>query len=110
MAVTRSAKKLCQSTLASTVTAEYTSPANTKTQVTEIWLTNTSGVTRTISLYAHGLANVNTLISSLPIEAGGVRVINGSKIVLEAAEVLGGKQDVGEDVILTAYGIQEVTS
>ena len=111
MPVTRTPKKLAQTALSTTVTARYTAPAATVTQITEIWLANTNTTTaRTVALYAHGTAANNTLIQAIKIPANGTKGIDGSKIVLAAGEVLAGKQDAGTDVILTAYGIEEVTS
>jgi len=110
MAVTRSAKKLAQSALGTEAAAVYTSPANTVTQVTEIWLANTNTTTaRKVAIYAHGTAAGNTLIPELEIPAKGTKIVN-AKIVLAAAEVFSAKQDTGTDVIITAYGVQEVTS
>ena len=109
MAITRSAKKLVQSALSTSASAKYTSPANTKTQVTEIWLANTNTTTaRKVTLYAHGVAAGNTILQDLEITAKGTVILDNCKIVLEATEVLAAKQDAGTDVILTAYGIQEV--
>jgi hypothetical protein len=111
VAVTRRGKKLAQTALSSAVTARYTSPANTATQVTEIYLTNTNTTTaRKAGLYAHGTAGTNVLIPEIEIAANGAEVLSNLKIWLEAGEVLAAKQDDGTDVIMTAYGIQEVTS
>ena len=105
----RSAKKLAQTALSTTMAARYTSPAGTVTQVTEIWLTNTNTTTvRTVTLRAHGTAAGNTLADRIEIPARDTAIIDGCKIVLEAGDVLAASQDAGTDVILTAYGIQEV--
>ena len=47
-------------------------------------------------------------MSSIEIAANGTQIISDSKIVLAAAQVLSAMQDVGTDVILTAYGVEEV--
>lgn len=107
----RSAKKLAQTALSNSMVARYTSPASTKTQITEIWLTNTNTTTaRTVTLRAHGTASANTLLQEISIGAKETVIIDGCKIVLEATEGLAASQDAGTDIILTAYGIQEVTS
>ena len=111
MTVTRSAKKIVQVALGTEATAVYTSPVNTVTQITEIWLANTNTTTtRKVSLYAHGTASENTIIPELQILAKGTKIITDARIILAAAEVLAAKQDIGTDVILTAYGVLEVTS
>ena len=101
-------KRLAQTALSTTATAHYTAPASTTTQITEIWLTNTNTTTvRKVALYAHGTAAANTIVHELEIPAKGTNILDGCKIVLTAAQVLAAKQDVGTDVILTAYGIEE---
>ena len=111
MAVTRTAKKLAQVALGNTMAAIYTSPTSTKTQIVEMWFANTSAATtRKISLAAHGTAAGNIIVPELEIPANGTKVINASKVVLEASEALAAKQDAGADVIATLYGVQEVSS
>jgi len=112
MAITRTAKKLVQSALSNAVTAKYTTPASTTTQVTEIWFANTNTTTaRKVKLLAHGLVDPgNVLIPEIMIAAKGVEIIDGSKIALATTEVLAASQDAGTDVIMTAYGVEEVTS
>jgi len=101
-------KRLAQVALSTTATARYTCPASTIAQITEIWLANTNTTTvRKVSLYAHGTATTNTLIHEIEIPAKGTVIIDNAKIVLTASQVLAAKQDVGTDVILTAYGIEE---
>ena len=111
MPVTRTPKKLAQTALSTTVTARYTAPAATVTQITEIWLANTNTTTvRMVTLRAHGTGTGNTLADRIEIPARSTVIIDGCKIVLSASEVLAASQDVGTDAILTAYGIEEVTS
>lgn len=101
--------RLAQSALSTTMTARYTTPTSRRAQVTEIWLANNNTTTaRKVVIAAHGTASTNMIIPEIEIPANGTKVISGSKIVLTAAEVLAAKQDVGTDVILTAYGIEEV--
>ena len=101
--------RLAQTALSATVAAVYTTPASRRTQITEIWLANTNTTTaRRVTLRAHGTAATNNLISSIEIAANGTQIISDSKIVLAAAQVLSAMQDVGTDVILTAYGVEEV--
>lgn len=111
MAVTRTPKKLAQTALNTSSTAVYTTPASTKTQVTEIYLANTNTTTaRTVTLYAHGTADANRIVVAYEIAAKGTVILEDKKILLSATEVLAAKQDTGTDVILTAYGVEEVTT
>jgi len=102
-------KKLFQGALSTVATAVYTAPAGTRTQVIEVWLANTNTTTiRNVTIFAHGLATGNTLIPLYPVAANGLQMLDGAKIVLTATETIGFKQDVGTDVIVTIYGIEEV--
>lgn len=105
----RTPKKLVQVALDSTVTARYTVPAATKTQVVSIHLVNTSlTTTRNVFLYAHGVTSSNAVIGKITIRPEEGVIAESLKIILEATEVLAAKQDSGADVILTAYGVEEV--
>lgn len=106
---TRTPKKLAQAALTSSMTAVYTAPAATKTQITEIWIANTSASTaRKISLAAHGTATANTIIPEQEIAAKGYAALGDTKIVLAAEEVFAGMVDAGSnETIITLYGIEE---
>lgn len=101
--------RLTQTALSTIVAAVYTTPASRRTQITEIWLANNNTTTaRRVTLRAHGTATTNNLLPVLEIAANGTQIIDGAKIVLAAGEVLAALQDAGIDVILTAYGVEEV--
>ena len=101
--------RVVQTALSATIAAVYTTPASRRTQITEIWLANNNTTTaRRVTLRAHDTAATNTIIPSIEIAANGTQIIDGSKIVLAAGEVFAALQDVGTDVILTAYGVEEV--
>ena len=103
------ARRLVQATLGITIVAVYTTPPATRTQITEIWLANNNTTTaRRVTLRTHGTAVANTIIPSIEIAANGTQIIDSSKIVLTAGQVLAALQDAGTDVILTAYGVEEV--
>lgn len=105
----RTPKRLSQDTLTIMPTAVYTAPIDAITQVTEIWIANTSETdVRKVSIYAHGLEKHNALILDLYIEPLNTKIIDGCKIVLSSTETLGGKQHEGSDVVITAYGVEEV--
>ena len=104
----RTPKKLYQGALSTTATAVYTAPTNVRTQITEIWIANTNTTTtRNVTVFAHGLANANTLIPLTPIAMSGLQMLDSTKIVLVPTDTIGFKQDVGADVIVTIYGIEE---
>ncbi|MBU3146992.1 hypothetical protein, partial [Clostridium sp. CF012] len=91
------------------VTARYTTPANTRTQIIEMWLDNQNTTTdRKVDIYAHGTASTNRLSRKIPITMDSGISISDCKTVLDAAQVLALSQDVGTDVIVTIYGIEEV--
>ena len=105
---TRTPKKLAQTTLSTSMTAVYTAPSGTVTQITEIWVSNTNTTSaRKISIAAHGTATANVLIPVQEIAENGYATFSDSKIVLAAGEVLAGKVDTGTDVNITVYGIEE---
>lgn len=104
MAVT--AKKLAQTALSTSVVARYTVPTATKAYVSEIFLANSGSSERTVSIYAHGTAATNLLMTIIVSANGGV-IIEDKKIVLAASEVLAAKQDAGTDITFTVYGIEE---
>lgn len=104
----RIAKKLFQGAISTVVTARYTTPANTRTQIVEIWVDNQNTTTdRKVNLFAHGTTATNRLSHNIPVlKDTGINIAE-NKIVLTAGEVLALSQDVGTDVVVTIYGIEE---
>lgn len=106
--MTRTAKKLAQTALASTPVTVYTAPALTTTQVVEIWIANTNASTaRIVTLYAHGTGTTNVLIPGISVPASDFKVIDSAKIVLSAGDIIYCKQDTNTDVTVTVYGVEE---
>jgi hypothetical protein len=102
-------KKLYQGALSTTVTALYTVPANTKTQIVEIWVDNQNTTTdRKVNIYAHGTTSTNRLSHNIPVTKDTGITISDNKIVLSSTEIFAMSQDTGTDVIVTIYGIEEV--
>lgn len=102
-------KKLFQGALSTTVTALYTVPANKQAQIVEIWVDNQNTTTdRLIDIHAHGTALTNRLNHKIPVTKDTGITISDNKIILAAGEVIAMKQDVGTDVVVTIYGIEEV--
>lgn len=104
----RTAKRLLQTALSTTASTIYTAPASTNTQVTEIYLTNTGSTTRTVTLYVNGTANANMLVNGLQVSGNSSVILQDTKIVIPTGTVLSAKQDVGTDITMTAFGVEEV--
>jgi hypothetical protein len=102
----RTAKKLWQGALSNTLTARYTAPTSTSTQVCQIWLANTGTSSRTITISTHGTAVTNYIITGEVLGPNESRCIDDLKIVLAASEYLAAKQDTGTDVTMTLYGVE----
>lgn len=102
----RTAKKLSQGALTSSLVAQVTGAASTITQVTGMFFVNTGGTARTVTVTAFGTATANTLIQSLSLGAYATVVFN-DPIVLAAGTILYAKQDTGTDVVLTTFGVEE---
>lgn len=102
-------KKLFQGALSTIVTALYTVPATKQTQIIEMWVDNQNVTTdRKVNLYAHGTATTNRLSHNIPITKDTGISISDNKIILIAGEVFAMSQDIGTDVVVTIYGIEEV--
>lgn len=100
-------KKLFQGAISATATAVYTAPVSYRVQVCEVWLANTGTTDRTVAIYTHGVATTNTIACGIVIKVGESKCLADNKIVLEAGETLGFKQDVGTDINVTCYGYEE---
>lgn len=104
-------KKLAQVYLGTTVAAVYTTPANMRTQIAEVWIDNQNATTqRLIDIHAHGTAIGNRLSHKIPVAADTGITLSDNKIFLNSSEVLALKQDVGTDVLVTVYGYEEQIS
>jgi hypothetical protein len=106
----RTVKRLAQSALSTTATARYTastSPATTA-QVTEIYLVNNGASDRTVDIYQGGTAATNRIMRGVSVPAGGSTILQDLKIVVASGQTLAANQDAGTDIIMTAFGIEEV--
>lgn len=103
----RTPKKLSQGSLSSSLAAQVTGAADTRTQVTKLWLTNTNTTTtRYVQLTAFGTATANQLANNIELAAKASVLIDNA-VVLAAGEILYAKQDTGTDVVMTTFGIEE---
>lgn len=103
----RTPKNFSQGTLTSSLAAQVTGAADTRSQVTEIWLTNTNTTTtRYVQLSVFGTATANQLANNIELAPkAGIKI--ESRIVLTAGQILYAKQDTGTDVAMTTFGIEE---
>jgi hypothetical protein len=105
----RTAKKLSQAVLTSTIAAQVTCAASTRTQVTSMRFANTGASIRYITVRAHGNATANTVIQRLQLDPYA-SAVDDNPIVLNAGEIVYALQDTGTDVVMTVYGIEEALS
>ena len=96
------AKKLFQEQLGTGTISLYSTPTDTKTQITEIWIANPTDNPIDITLKTHGDLEENTILDNVEIEEN--LNIDGSKIVLDENEEIYAE---GENLVVTAYGIEE---
>ncbi|OUS69771.1 hypothetical protein B1748_30145 [Paenibacillus sp. MY03] len=104
----RTAKRLAQSALSTTVTNRVIASGATVVQVTEIYLANTGTTERKVDLHHGGTADTNAIMRGITVPAGGCTILQEMKIVVTSAQALAAKQDTGTDVIMTAFGVEEV--
>lgn len=106
MAVT--AKRLAQSALSATVTSRYTASTGSTAQVTEIYLVNGGTTDRKVDIHQGGTAMSNRIMRNILVPAEGFVLLQDLKIVVTAGQTLAARQDVGSDITMTLYGIEEV--
>jgi len=93
--------------LSNIATVKFTNTSGAyRTEITEIWLANTSASTRTVTLYKNGTATTNIIGSSISIPANG-SIILPAHLVFTGTQTLAAKQDTGADCNIAAYGIVE---
>ena len=98
-------KKLFQQQLGTGTNTLYTTPTGYRTQITEMWVSNTTTDPISFTLKAHGDLEGNILLNEVEVEEN--LNIDGMKVVLDDSEVVYGE---GTDLIVTAYGIEEEVS
>ncbi|MNP32511.1 hypothetical protein D3C76_1256950 [compost metagenome] len=99
---------IAPSALSTTATAKYTNDASNLTQLTGLWISNTSAAQRTVTLYKNGTAATNQ-IAAIVLAAGASAFIDlaGKALVFTGTQTLAAKQDTGTDCNIAAYGIIE---
>lgn len=106
MAVT--AKRLAQSALSTSVTNRYTAPTGATAQITEIYLVNGGTTDRKVDIHQGGTAVGNRIMRNILVPAEGFVLLQDLKIVVAAGQTLAARQDVGTDITMTLYGVEEV--
>lgn len=104
----RAIKRLAQTALSTTVANRVTVSGSAIAQITQLFLANNGSTMRVVTLYHGGLADANRLVNGIEVAAGGSVVIDDLKVVVTSTLALAAKQDAGTDIILTAFGIEEV--
>lgn len=84
--------------------------AAVKSEVYNLYLRNTNSSTeRTVTLYAHGTTTANEIWKqTLAADETILFTKEELAIIIPFGNQLSGKQDVGTDVIATAYGIEVI--
>lgn len=98
-------KKLSQTQLPTAAAAQYTVPGATQAIIRSIVLVNTSGATRTVSLFTDGSGNANKILDAYTIPAN-TRVELNSVVCLAAAGAVWGVADVATSVTMTIFGLE----
>ena len=98
-------KKLFQTQIGTGTNTLYTTPTGYRTQITEMWVSNTTTDPINFTLKAHGDLEENILLNEVEIEEN--LNIDGMKVVLDDSEVIYGE---GENLVVTGYGIEEDVS
>lgn len=99
--------ELCQSALTASAATYFTNGgASYRTQLTQIFLCNTSASQRVVTLYKNGVAANNQIMNSITLPANSSTVID-TKLVFTGTQTLSAKQDTGTDVTMTCEGIVE---
>lgn len=100
----RTPKKLAHGYLTTSLAVLYTVPASTRTQITEVWITNTDAASAKDITLTVGDATLakNAIVSAATVGSSDSVVISDCKIILTASETFGGW--INKNVIGTATG------
>lgn len=98
-----------QALTASAATKYTNGGANFRTQLTGLWLCNTSASTRTVTLYKNGTGTINQIANAIVLSGNASAQIDLSQrpLVFTGTQTFSAKQDTGTDVNIAAYGIVE---
>lgn len=98
---------IAPSALSNAATTKFTNQsASYRTQLTQIFLCNTSSSQRVVTLYKNGTGTTNQIANSITLPANTSTIID-TKLIFTGTQTLAAKQDTGADVNIAAYGIEE---
>lgn len=101
-------KRLYQGQLPAVVGALYTVPAATQVIIKHVRVINTSGATRSATLYQGAATDANLLLPTLDLDAGEWADFDGT-LFADAADVFRGVSDGAAAITVSIHGI-EVTA
>lgn len=103
----RTPTELCQSALTASASTYFTNAgASYRTQMTQIFIVNTSASQRIVTLYKNGTGANNQIANSITLPANTSTIID-TKLVFTGTQTFSAKQDTGTDVTITCEGIVE---
>lgn len=98
-------KKLAQVQPGTTPTTLYTVPASKVAEIVHIRVVNPTGASHTIKLWHDGSADVNLILPTVTIDAGGWGEFDG-RILMETGDTLVAQADAASAVTATVYGFE----
>lgn len=102
--------ELFQSAITASAATYFTNAsASYRTQLTGLFIVNTSASQRTVTLYKNGTAVGNQIANAIVLPANTSAIIDlvGKPLVFTGTQTFSAKQDTGTDVTITAVGIIE---
>ena len=87
-------KRLAQSALSATLAGIYTVPANSRAQITQMWLANTDSQNDKDVFFGDGTLATNVLSPKVTVPKSSTVTIDASKIVLSPSGVFAAKQSL----------------
>lgn len=99
-------KKLWQAFLGNGAPATlYTAPALTTVIVKQMKLVNVDASARTAKLWHDGTSDINTILPTITLEAGGFGEWDGA-MELDAGDTISGQADAASKVVSVGYGLE----
>jgi hypothetical protein len=98
-------KKLAQVQIPDSATTLYTVPTGMDTIVKHIRIVNPTGVAATVKLWHDGTADVNVILPTVSIDAGGWAEFDGA-IEMEPGDTMSGIGGTNLALTITIYGME----
>lgn len=104
----RKPMKFTQTIIRSENQIVYETPVNSRSQVLEIWLNNTSEYSsESVTIYVNGTSAENILIQNLSIDSKSTKLIEDCRIILEEGESIYISSTAPNVISVTMYGVLE---